>query len=80
MPEKSLRLLSSTSRSRSMLAAFLLTTLVSACNGGRAVDTFCVVNEPIRPTAAQVAKMTDAQVNKTLVHNEFGAKRCGWKP
>jgi hypothetical protein len=63
-----------------MLTAFLLTMLVSGCNNGPAVDTFCVINEPIRPTAKQLAAMTDAQVRQTLTYNETGAKRCGWKP
>lgn len=63
-----------------MCSAFLLMTLVSACNGGPATDTFCVINEPIRPTRVQIAAMTDEQVRKTLTHNEYGAKRCGWKP
>jgi len=38
------------------------------------------VSQPIRPTKAQIAAMSDDQARKTLVHNEYGAKRCGWKP
>ena len=66
-------------RPRMLLTLCLLTMLVSACNHGPATDTFCVINEPIRPTSAQIAKMTDSEVRRTLTHNEYGAKRCGWK-
>lgn len=61
-----------------MLAAALL-TIASGCAGGRAVDSWCLIEKPVRPTAVEIAAMSDAQVEKTLAHNEYGAKECGWR-
>jgi len=41
--------------------------------------TFCAVSKPIRPTAAEVATMSDETVSTILAHNLKGAKLCGWK-
>jgi len=57
-----------------------LVLFVSGCQSGSPVDSFCLVSQPIRPTKAQFNAMSDAEARRTLAHNEFGAKRCGWKP
>ena len=41
---------------------------------------FCDVAEPIRPSQATLAAMTDAEVEEALRHNELGAELCGWAP
>lgn len=61
---------------RLILAAALVAAL-SACQTVQ--GDFCDVAKPIRPTAAQVDAMTDAQVKELLAHNRKGAKLCGWK-
>ena len=65
---------------RTTLTLLLLMTLVSACSSGVVIDSFCLTEKPRRPTAAQVATMSDQQVREALAFNEYGAKRCGWKP
>lgn len=62
-----------------MLIASTMLTLVTGCQSGAGTDTFCLTSQAIRPSRAQIASMTDAQIRQTLAHNEYGAKRCGWK-
>ena len=62
-----------------MLMPGLLLLLVTSCAHGPAIDTFCVINEPLRPTPAQIFAMSDEDVRKALTRNRTGAKRCGWK-
>lgn len=69
-----------TSKLRMTLLALPLCAFVSGCQNGSPVDSFCLVSEPIRPTRAQFNAMSDAEARRTLAHNEYGAKRCGWKP
>jgi len=69
-----------TSKPRMRLLALPLLLFVSGCQSGSPVDSFCLVSEPIRPTQAQFNAMSDAEARRTLAHNEFGAKRCGWEP
>ena len=65
---------------KTTLTLLTLMTLASACSPGAVVDSFCLTEKPRRPTAAQQLTMTDQQVRETLAFNEYGAKRCGWKP
>jgi hypothetical protein len=60
----------------------VLTILAAAAVAGCATDggSFCAVEHPIRPTAAEVATLSDASVSAILAHNEKGAKLCGWRP
>lgn len=39
----------------------------------------CAGFRPIRPTASEVATMSDGQVRAVLEHNEFGRRVCGWR-
>jgi ABC-type Zn uptake system ZnuABC Zn-binding protein ZnuA len=41
--------------------------------------TWCATNEPIRPTAEEIAAKSDEQKRKDLAHNLKGAEWCGWK-
>jgi hypothetical protein len=49
---------------------------LSACQstGG----SFCAIENPIRPTQAEIAVMGDATVAAILAHNLTGKKLCGW--
>lgn len=44
-------------------------TAGSNCDGWR----------PLRPTQAEISAMSDAQVQATLAHNEFGRRVCRWR-
>lgn len=57
-----------------LLAALALSGCVSA--GG----SFCDINRPFRPTPAELAALSDAQVTEQLRINEIGQKLCGWRP
>jgi hypothetical protein len=67
--------------------ALLLTSAVSGCNDGRgainvstSIDSFCVTQKPIRRTKAEIASLSQDQVDDDLEFNEYGARHCGWKP
>lgn len=59
----------------SVLALMLV---VTSCASGR--DEWCLLNRPQRPSAAEIAAMSDERVAEVLGHNRYGAKRCGWRP
>lgn len=42
--------------------------------------SFCAIAKPIRPTQAEIAALSDAQVTAILEHNTKGMKLCGWRP
>lgn len=42
--------------------------------------SFCEIAKPMRPSAAAIDAMTDAQVKDIVAHNRKGQKLCGWKP
>lgn len=60
------------------VVTLVLLMALAACQTGK--GSFCAIAEPIRPSAAALASMTDAEVRKTLEHNETGARLCGWRP
>jgi hypothetical protein len=64
---------------KTKLLALLLMLGVASCQSGAVVDDFCLLNSPTRPTQAQIAAMSDAQVAQALARNKLGQKRCGWK-
>lgn len=41
---------------------------------------WCQTNEPRRPTEAEYAGMDRQSKMQMHTFNEYGAKRCGWKP
>jgi hypothetical protein len=51
---------------------------LSACQttGG----DFCAIAQPIRPSAATIAQLTDAEVRQILSLNEKGSRLCAWEP
>lgn len=74
-------------RSMTIWLALVLTSAVAGCNDGQktievtpSVDSFCLTQKPVRRTRAEIAALPQAQVDADLAHNEFGARRCGWKP
>ena len=42
--------------------------------------SFCAIAKPQRPSAAEIAAMSDARVAEVLAHNIKGRKLCGWRP
>ncbi len=42
--------------------------------------SFCDIAKPMRPSAAAIDAMTDAQVKDLVAHNRKGEKLCGWRP
>lgn len=42
--------------------------------------TFCDIARPLRPSAASLAAMSDAEVAAMLAHNRKGQRLCGWQP
>jgi hypothetical protein len=61
-------------------SACLMLLLASGCGSGRYVNSFCFTESPIRHTAEEIDRLSEAQVRRDLAHNEFGEKHCGWKP
>jgi len=57
-----------------MLAALLA---LSACQ--TASGSFCALNKPQRPSAAEIAAMSDERVREVLALNETGQRLCGWR-
>lgn len=60
------------------IAILCLMLALAACQTSK--GSFCAIAEPIRPSKATLAAMTDAEVKAALAHNETGRKLCGWKP
>jgi hypothetical protein len=59
-----------------ILAAALIA--VAGCTTTK--GSFCAISSPLRPSAAAVDAMTDAQVKDLLALNRKGQKLCGWRP
>jgi len=60
---------------RLILSALILLTACATTKG-----SFCAIDKPLRPSAASIDAMTDAQVKDLVAHNRKGEKLCGWKP
>lgn len=63
---------------RTIAVVILLAAATAGCqtNSGAACDGWT----PIRPSRADVAKLSDSAVAQILANNEHGRKVCGWKP
>lgn len=59
---------------RLMLAALAI-LLLTACT---TTGSFCDVSAPIRPSTTD--QLTEGTARQLLVHNQFGATTCGWRP
>lgn len=63
--------------SKLTLIAFLI-LLTSCASGGPApTDSFCATEKPILISKSDV--LTAATSREILAHNEYGARKCGWK-
>lgn len=58
---------------------FALFAMISFAACTTPSGSFCDIARPMRPSAAAVDAMTDAEVAAMLAHNETGRKLCGWK-
>jgi hypothetical protein len=54
----------------------LVGLMLAGCSTTRPGD-FCVVSEPIRPSATDT--LTTGTARQVLAHNEYGQKVCGWR-
>lgn len=66
-------------RLRIALIVLALTLAVSACGHGPATGIPCDALTPIRPTSADLERMSDRLITSILIHNETGRRVCGWK-
>lgn len=57
--------------------ALLLLLALAACTTAK--GSFCAISQPMRLSKATIQTMTEAEVKAALVHNQTGAKLCGWK-
>jgi hypothetical protein len=60
------------------IAQLALILTLAGCTTAR--GSFCEIADPIRPSVATLAAMSDAEVWDALAHNRKGEKLCGWKP
>jgi hypothetical protein len=58
--------------------ALALAALLALMACTTAKGSYCEIARPMRPSAEEIAAMTDARVAEVLAHNEKGRKLCGW--
>lgn len=65
-----------------MLKVWATLMLISACLAGCATNdgNLCDGWKPIIVSESDMKTMSDSTKRQILSHNEFGEKRCGWKP
>ncbi|BAP94487.1 hypothetical protein [Aurantimonas phage AmM-1] len=63
---------------RRILIVVMAGALLAGCTAQR--GSFCETAEPIRPSRATIAAMSDGEVAALLAHNETGEALCGWRP
>lgn len=56
-----------------------LSMLIALAGCQTTKGNFCSIAKPIRPSHAQVEKMTDAQVKELLAYLKKGERLCGWR-
>jgi hypothetical protein len=61
------------------LTKSLMLTCAAIFLSGCVQTTSCDWAKPIRPTANDVAVVSDGLARDLLVHNQTGAKLCGWR-
>lgn len=61
-----------------IIQALGIILFLQACQAGG--GSFCDIARPLRPSAASLAAMSDAEVAAMLAHNRKGQKLCGWRP
>ena len=60
------------------LALAVILIAATACQTVR--GSFCDIARPQRPSAQEIASMTDQRASEVLAHNLKGQQLCGWKP
>lgn len=63
-----------------MVKVLTLAALLALAACASPKGSFCAIATPLRPSAATLAVMSDAEVRAMLQHNETGRKLCGWRP
>lgn len=63
-----------------VLKTAILTPLVMLAWCTTPGGSFCTVSKQITPTPADVEVISAPLTGQLVVHNETGAKLCGWKP
>jgi hypothetical protein len=58
----------------------IIAALIALAGCTTTKGSFCDIARPLRPSAAAIDVMTDAQVKDLVAHNRKGAKLCGWRP
>lgn len=61
------------------LALVALAFALSGCVT-TSVGDFCKIAEPIRTRREAVDLLPEAELDRQLAHNRYGAKHCGWTP
>jgi hypothetical protein len=51
---------------------------VMSCSNGQGND-YCLIAQPIRPSAADMGAISDSLVQQILTHDKTGQALCGWK-
>lgn len=63
-----------------MKYAIILALLALAACQTTGGGSFCQIARPQRPSAEEIAAMSDARVAEVLAQNRKGQKLCAWKP
>lgn len=63
--------------SKLTLTAFLILLASCTTSGPAAIDSFCETEKPILVGKSDV--LTKETAREILAHNEYGARKCGWK-
>jgi hypothetical protein len=63
-----------------MVKAIALASLLALSACQTPSGSFCAIEAPLRPSAAEISAMSDATVAALLAHNLKGQKLCRWKP
>lgn len=58
----------------------IATTIAGCANSPPPAVSWCDLNTPRRPTVAEYAAMDRISKEDMRIHNETGARDCGWRP
>ena len=65
--------------SKALIGLILSAALTAGCGiDPRALREDCDWGEPIRPSRHDV--LSEGTLSQIVVHNEIGARLCGWRP
>ena len=60
--------------------SLLCLLLLTACSGAAYESDFCLLAAPLRPNGAAWDAADQLFKQQVVVHNETGARLCGWQP